>query len=434
MNIDRNRKNVLIYPGNGCNALEVYRCLEYSLRYKPILGNAGYTHGEYITDDCYTDLPFVDDTNFVDKINSFISDHDIEFIIPTHDTVCEEVMKVERQIAATIVCSPFETAHICRHKLLTYGVLSDYDFIPEVYDVNDIYEDVFPVFAKDDVGQGGKKAFVAYDYENLMRKFNDNAGVNYVLTEYLPGDEITIDCFTDRNGKLLFSSPRERVTILDGMSGTAKIIPMTDEIQHICESVNEKIEFRGYWYIQCKKDNNGVYKLMEISTRFSGTFGLTATLDVNFPILALTDFEDIDVKIVPNKCEVVGDRGYEMRYKININYNTVYFDFDDTLVFDRKTYNPLALAFLFQCKNEGKRVILLTRHAYDIHETIRGIHLDEGLFERIIEVSIEKSKADYIEAKKSILIDNSFKDRTEVKELCGIATFDVCNIKALLNN
>ena len=65
MNIDRKRKNVLIYPGNGYNALEVYRCLEYSLRYRPILGNAGYTHGEYMTEDCFTDLPSVKDPDFI---------------------------------------------------------------------------------------------------------------------------------------------------------------------------------------------------------------------------------------------------------------------------------------------------------------------------------------------------------------------------------
>lgn len=428
------RKNVLIYPGNGYNALEVYNCLKFSLRYKPLLGNSGYTHGEFITEDCYTNLPNVHEADFVEKINLFISEHSISFIIPTHDTVCVELMRLKEKINAKIICSSYEVANICRHKSLTYNKLKETDFLPAVYDnIEDIYENDYPIFVKDDIGQGGKNSFKADSLEELRKGLENNSAVDYVITEFLPGTEITIDCFTDRRGVLLFSQPRERVTILNGMSGMARNIDLTEEILHISSEINRIIRFRGYWYIQCRKDKNGKYRLMEISTRFAGTFALSANLDVNFPLLALTDAEEIDVKIVPNKYRITSDRGYIVRYRVDIDYEIVYFDFDDTLVYDREKYIPLTFAFLLQCKNAGKSVELITRHSYDIHNTLKNLHIDEGLFDQIIEVSENRSKADYIcKEKKSILIDNSFRDRLEVKEKCGIPTFDIYNIESLL--
>ena len=427
------RKNVLIYPGNTFTAIQVFDCLKYSLRYRPIIGNHGTAHAEYVTKDFYSDLPLINDPDFIQKINDFIETYEISFIIPLHDTVCNEIMLISDRIKATIICSPYETTSIIRHKRKTYEMLRQYDFTPTIYnELSEITEEEFPVFIKDDIGQGGKKSFKCDSKKEAEERIGCNPGIDYVISEYLPGTEITIDCFTDRYGELLFYQPRERVSILDGMSGRAEIVPTTDEISYICNEINKVFRFRGYWYIQCRKDKNEKYKLMEISSRFAGNFCITANLDVNLPLLALTDAEDIDVKVTPNKYEIASDRGYEVKYKFDLNFDTVYFDFDDTLVFNRERYNPVAFAFLLQCKNQRKHIILITRHAYDIHITLKNLCIEERLFDCIIEVSEEKSKADYIKGDKSILIDNSFKDRMEAKERCGIATFDVCNLSALL--
>ena len=427
------RKNVLIYPGNGCNALEVFKCLKYSLRYKPILGNNGYTYGEYLTEDCYTNLDRVYDPMFVSKLNAFIDEKNIKFIIPTHDTVCEEMMKNKAAIKAHIVCSSYETAHICRHKKLTYQVLSDLFFLPKVYvDYEGIASTEYPVFAKDEIGQGGKNTFIAKNYYELLVGLQNMPETDYVVVEYLPGDEITIDCFTDREGKLRFWQARERVSILDGMSEVARTVQKDKEIEKICRSINERIQFRGYWFIQCKRDRYGNYKLMEISTRFSGTFCVSGNLDVNLPLLALTDAEDMDITVFPNKYDITSARGYEVRYKLDLSYSTVYFDFDDTLVFDRKYYNPIAFAFLLQCKNEGKRVLLITRHCFPINETLKSLHIDKRLFDEIISIPREMKKSEFINDADGILIDNSFSDRLDVKEKYGMPAFDICSLDALL--
>lgn len=55
--------------------------------------------------------------------------------------------------------------------------------------------------------------------------FND-----YVICEYLRGEEYTVDCLTDRNGRLLFISPRSRERILAGIS----VAGITKEVYEKC--------------------------------------------------------------------------------------------------------------------------------------------------------------------------------------------------------
>lgn len=425
------RKNVLIYPGNSYPAEEIYYCLNKSLRYKPLIGNHGSAHAEFITKEFYADFPLITEKTFFEFINQFIKEKGIEFIIPTHDTVADFLMQNQNMINCTIVCSCSETADICRHKKKTYEMLKGNTFLPKTYSSLD--ENVkFPVFVKDDIGQGGKNAGIAHNRLELD-KILSNTNIEYVISEYLPGQEITIDCFTNKDGELLFCQPRLRETILTGMSGRSRTIECTEDIYSIAKTINEKIRFRGYWYFQCKEDIDGNYKLMEISTRFAGTFCVSKNLDVNLPLLALTDFDDIEVKIIPNKYHVVADRGYINRYMIDIQYDRVYMDFDDTLVFDRKKYIIPTMAFLFQCLNNGKNIVILTRHAYDIKCTLKKLHIDEGLFEKIVEVAPDKKKSDYIKKEEScIFIDNSFAERLDVKNVTGVPTFDVCNLDCLL--
>ena len=62
------RKNVLIYPSNGYVAQEVYYCLRESLRYKPILGNHGSAHCEFLTQEFYGDFALITKDNFFEYI------------------------------------------------------------------------------------------------------------------------------------------------------------------------------------------------------------------------------------------------------------------------------------------------------------------------------------------------------------------------------
>lgn len=424
------KKNVLIFGGGSYNASQIYFALKNTVRFNPILASSGDNHSTFICKDAITDLPYDSDPCFFDALNQCIADYDISFIIPTHDTAALRLMERQADLNAIVVCSPLKTTRMCRYKSLTYKALDGLDFVPKTYTVNASNIE-YPVFAKDDMGQGGRNAFLiknANDLEALDTK------INYVLCEYLPGEEITIDCFTDRHGNVQYMQPRTRSRLLNGISARSTTIEITDEIKKIVEGISSRIIFRGYWFVQCKKDINGKYKLMEISTRFAGTFALSKNMDVNLPLLALSDFSEMDVTILPNSYQITSDKIYIDRYRIDYTYERVYIDFDDTLVFNRERYNTEAMRFLYQCINQKKKLILITKHPYDLYETAKAIRLDLGLFDEIIEVRAEQPKYLYMDnSTPSIFIDNAFAERLQVKKQLGMPTFDVANIEALID-
>lgn len=423
------KTNVMIFGGGGYAAVQVYFALKHSPRFHPIMAGSYDNHATYISNDAMIDLPFTYEDNFIEKMNKCIDKHDIKFIIPSHDSGALSLVENQDQIHATVVCSSLETTRLCRFKSLTYKALAGLDFVPETYS----YENaVFPLFAKDDEGQGGRNTHKIFNREELEKLKQDP--VDYVLCEYLPGRELTIDCFTDRHGKLRFAQPRYRERLMNGITARTSNALITDEIQHIVNSISERICFRGFWFIQCKEDAKGRLKLMEISTRFAGTFGLSRNMDVNLPLLALCDFSDMEVDISPNTCGISLDKSYIDRYKINYPYQRVYLDFDDTLVFHRKKYNTEAMRFVYQCLNKGVKVILITKHAHDIHETMKNIRLSEAIFDEIIEVPVDEYKCDYMANDiPSIFIDNAYTERKKVKDRWGMPTFDVSNFECLID-
>ena len=106
----------------------------------------------------------------------------------------------------------------------------------------------------------------------------------------------------------------------------------------------------------------------------------------------------------------------------------------DTLVFERKRYNTEAMRFLYQCLNQGKELILITKHAYDIRKTMKEIKFNIEIFDRVLEVPLDQPKYLYMDKEvPSIFIDNAFTERKGVKEHLGIPTFDVPNIECLID-
>ncbi len=423
------KTNVMIFGGGDYPAIETYFALKHSIRFHPIMAGSYDNHSSYISNDAITDLPFIFEDNFITKLNECINEHDIEFIIPSHDSGALALIENQDKIHATVVCSCLETTKICRHKSKTYEVLSGFDFLPKIYSYDNAE---FPLFAKDDEGQGGRNAHKVNNQKELEKLRNDS--VDYVLCEYLPGRELTIDCFTDRHGKLRFAQPRYRDRLMNGITARTTNVDLTDEMGEIVNSISNRIKFHGYWFVQCKEDAEGKLKLMEISTRFAGTYGLSRNLDVNFPLLALCDFSGMEIDICPNTYKISLDKTYIDRYKIDYPYKRVYLDFDDTLVFGREKYNTEAVRFVYQCLNKGISITLITKHAYDIRETMKKIRLSEDIFEKIIEVPIDENKCDYMDNNvPSIFIDNAYAERKKVKEKLKMPTFDVSNIECLID-
>lgn len=423
-------KKVLVFPAGTEIAFEILNALKFS-KFVELYGvNSVPSHGEFVFKNYIeTDLPYITDPGFIDRFNSIIDQYGIEYVYPAHDDALYYLTRDEAKIHAGIVTSPFQTVDVCRSKNKTYDFFKGETFIPENYPDPHRIRD-FPVFAKPSVGQGSvgaRKINNKSELDNLMQE-----GKEYAICEYLPGEEYTVDCFTDRKGKLRSCHLRRRERIRTGIAVRSRLIPTDEAVLKIAEKINSSLVFQGAWFFQLKKNTRNDYRLMEISPRIPGTMGTSRNLGINYPMLTLFSLWDYDVDIIDNGIEIVLDRAFISRYKTSARYARVYMDFDDTLYLGDKV-NIQMVAFLYQCFNKGIPVTLLTKHEKDIHESLAKYCISESLFDRIIHIGQGEDKSRYITDRDAILVDDSFAERKRVKDQTGIPVYDLDMIESLLD-
>ena len=252
-----------------------------------------------------------------------------------------------------------------------------------------------------------------------------------LLVEYLPGEEFTVDCFTDKEGRLLYCAARTRNRVKDGISVNTFFVENQEEFRKFGERINDKISFRGAWFYQVKRDKNGELCLLEIASRLGGSSLLSRAVGVNFALLSLFDAFGYKVEVTSNNYSVELDRALECRYKTNLDFNTVYCDYDDCLVLDGNKVNTELVKFLYKCVNEGKRRVLLSKHDGDLHSGLRHFRLDT-LFDEILHIEEGEDKADFIKPGKAIFIDDSNAERVNIKAKLGLPVFSPDMIDVLL--
>ncbi|MHA1226672.1 MAG: ATP-grasp domain-containing protein [Candidatus Hodarchaeales archaeon] len=419
--------NVLIFPAGEINSVELHNALSSCLNINLFGASSIDRHGPYIFKKYFSDLPLISEKGFINQLNELIDKFSIDLVIPTHDTVALYFAENKEKLATKVLTPDYKTLKICRHKQEMYAFFKDCDFIPNIFRINSNL--TFPIFIKPDEGQGGKGAKLIISRAELdsIKEIQ-----NYVISEYLPGDELTVDCITDYKGNLRGVFPRLRERIFCGVSVAGKALNPTPEVKKIAQMINERLRFLGLWFFQLKKNGHGKYKLLEISSRCAGGMCLTRSRGVNLPLLSVYTAMGFEIEVQCNKYEIKMDRTLINRYKTDISYRHLYLDFDDTLVYDNSV-NLDIIRLIYQCLNKGKKIHLITKHNQDIYSTLEHYHISKDLFSEIIHIPVDFEKYKYITHLDAIFIDNSYRERKSVLLNCGIPVFDVDAIEVLLD-
>ena len=423
------KKNILVFPCGSEIGLDIYSSVCYSTYFHLIGGSSIDDHGKFVYEDYIPDIPFANTPEFIPAMATIVKERNIDAIYPAMDLVITILKEHEEELGCKVVASPVETTQISLSKELTYKKLEGCVLIPKVFDPQNVPVDEFPVFAKPKVGYGAKgtKKLCNQDEINSFIKGKDDL----LIVEYLPGEEYTVDCFTDREGHLLYSAARKRNRVKDGISVNTFFVDNQDEFSSIAEAINSRIEFRGAWFYQVKRNKAGKLCLLEIASRLGGSSLLSRAIGVNFALLSLFDIFDYSVSITKNNYNVELDRALENKYKTNLVFDSVYCDYDDCLILEKKYVNVELVKFLYKCINEGKRIYLLSKHDGDLHQELIYFRL-EHLFDEVMHIDKEADKSDFIKDTNSIFIDDSNAERVNIKSKLGIAVFSPDMIDVLI--
>ncbi len=419
-------RNVLVFPGGTEIGLEINNALR-DLK-EVVLFSAGAdvsSHAEYVFAR-HSAVPSVHQPGWIDALNEVIRRDRIDFVFPAHDEVILATANERSRIEAHVIAPSPDLCRMCCSKRLTYERLAGAVPVPAVYrSAGEIPH--YPVFAKPDRGQGSVHAS-RVDSRSQLDALNCS-GIDFVVTEYLPGEEYTVDCFSDRERGLLFCSGRQRDRVRSGISVATHGVS-SPEFREMAEAIQKRCGFFGPWFFQVKRGSGGVLVLLEVAPRIAGAMALHRVQGVNFAMLALLEAERADYQVSFSPYGLALDRALINRYTTTLDVRHLYVDLDDTLVCRGSVSLPL-VRLLYQQLNRGSRLVLVTRHAHDVAATLRRHRLSE-LFDEVVHLKLKEPKSSAIHAREgAIYIDDSYKEREEVRANTGIPVFDVSMIEAL---
>lgn len=417
-------KNVMVFSCGALPAVDINIALRGNNEFK-LFGASSYDdHGLYIYENYINNVPFIYEDNFIPRFNQILEEYKIDYIIPMHESMILFFQEHIDDIHATIVSSGYETALLCRYKSKTYEALKGFDFVPGVYGPDEVKE--FPVFVKKDDDQGARNAYKVDNHEQLDLYIRREG---MIICEYLPGEEVTVDCFTDRHGKLRFCNPRAADRILAGIDVHARRLKHNGEIVDIATKINRTVSFRGPWFFQVKKAANGKFKLLEIATRFAGAFGLSRCMDVNLPLMALRDFDGQDLDFCYNDLSIEADKMFIGRYTIPYEYDTVYLDNTDVFVLWNGTVDTFFMMFIFQCVNKRKRLVLITDDSEKTGKILCDLKLSDKLFYKTV-TALNCEDVDY---GNSVFISRNEDTRNLIRRKHQAICFDPSAVEVLID-
>jgi hypothetical protein len=248
--------NVLVLPGGTEIGLEIWRALKDCKEIRLYTAaNDVANHAPYVFARHFF-VPSVHEPTWLERLNDILIGQHIHYVYPAHDDVALSLAENADKIRANIVSSPLKTCRISRSKIATYDYLTDAVPVPAVYDAPSSIVD-FPVFVKPDIGQGSGDIHLIRGREQLLRQLEGPK--KYVVTEFLPGEEFTIDCFSDRDRGLQFCGGRTRSRTRSGISMSSHFVQEAAFYDY-ATSISKKMEFHGAWFFQLKKDRHGTLK------------------------------------------------------------------------------------------------------------------------------------------------------------------------------
>jgi len=419
-------RRVLVLPAGTEVGLEIFHALRHCKEVRLFgAGQDERNHAPFVYES-YRIVPSIHEEGWLEALIDACESDRIQYIFPAYDDVLLALVEQRHHIPAEVMAPSVEACRITRSKRATYQSMADLVRVPAVYSGPDFAE--YPAIVKPDRGQGSQgvtRVIDAADAASALASVSDG-----LLCEWLPGEEYTVDCFSDREHGLLFCGARIRNRMRNGIAVNTKTVAL-DGTEALASVIHARLQMRGAWFFQVKRANDGQLGLLEIGPRIAGSMSAHRVQGINFPLLTLFESERLPLGVMRNPVAVELDRALSNRYRVDIRFGTLYIDLDDTLLL-RGTVNIDALALVFDCINRGVVVKLLTRHTGDLERTLAR-HRLAGLFDAVIHLGADGRKSDHVLEPDAIFVDDSFAERSEVAHRRGVPTFDCSMIEALLH-
>lgn len=238
-------------------------------------------------------LPYGDSQNYVSEVVALCRKENVDVIFPGTDG---ELMKLAasrkdlEKSGTKVIISPVESIKICRDKWLTFNHFSEaLPIVRSALDENGVESALsftgLPAVVKPRIGWGAKQVYKvrsAAEAQILIKEVS-----NPIVQTWLDGEEYTVDCLADRNGRVVCVVPRQRIKIFSGLSFEGVTVK-NQKLIELGARIGAELPLYGPFNFQVKLVD-GEPVIFEINPRFSGSGILTVRAGANIPLLAVRE-------------------------------------------------------------------------------------------------------------------------------------------------
>lgn len=400
----------MIFPGSTLVAKEMAESLS-PLPHYAIFGAGHDVDFPWLSlFEGYTNLPPIGHPLFQEKFTQLLDSRAISHVMPANEVAIVELARLLKGTGVTLVSHPYETIVLAGSKRRTLETFRDSSFFPESFSAETLPVR-FPVFYKPDFGHSSIGTGIFKSQADLEAGHKgDFSWDEFVVTDFLPGREVTVDCFSTSDKGLLFSKARLRKIVENGMS--RHTVDFLDEsLDEIAVQINQKLDFNGAWFFQARESVEGDFKVLEIGARIAGASGLRRGQGVNLSHLSVLASDGIELEVVSSP--VINEAIFDISgisFRGDQPFMRLYVDLDDTLILNGEINTPV-LSLIEEACALDIWVAIITRAAYDPFGRLQSFGLG-GYFKEVIHIRDGRSKESFIPQENySILIDDSFRER-----------------------
>ena len=220
----------------------------------------------------------------------------VDVLIPTVDAELRPLAAVRHQFAAAgvqLMLAPDRALGLALDKLALASACAGHVRVPrtEAYPVADPASWSYPLIVKPRMGSGSRDVSVLGSAAELTAA---PARGGFLVQEFLPGEEYSVDVLADAGGRVCAAVPRLRARIDSGVSVAGRTV-RDDDLETFGASVAAAIGLTFIGNVQCRRDRTGQLALLEVNPRPPGSMPLTIASGVDMPKLALAALRGADL-------------------------------------------------------------------------------------------------------------------------------------------
>lgn len=310
--------NILMTGGGAPGAAGIIKCLRQEKLFKIFVADANAdVIGKYLGDE-FEVIPFADSPEFVDKLLSICKEHNIQIILPL---VTKELIPLSARVnefetfGTRVLISPQSSLDIANNKSRLYEFLQwrgikvpSFNIVETVEQFKEAVTALgYPekqVCFKPSISNGSrgfriisekineldlllnyKPAATFISLNNAVDILSSGTFPELLVSEYLPGEEYSVDCLTN-HGESVLIVPRLRKKMLNGITVEGEFIEDQNIIDY-CKQIVKELQLHGNIGIQVKRANSGEFLILEINPRVQGTIAAALGAGINLPVLAV---------------------------------------------------------------------------------------------------------------------------------------------------